>query len=297
MLDLQHTWRRARAWLTGSTKAPSFTDAYDAVYARLDPETLRADDADLDDVLFHLDRRAPGILGFYSAQGLEHAFEAYGFFDLLRARGFEPRLHTASLDADHHRLRIYDGDAHPDRLLVELVLWVERLTLPDGFTGRFLLINWLQMQDPRATFPPGRRPLPDQQHPGLGLFREFSYLLRLTAQRLGCDGLLNHPSHPHNGVLYGKVCRFVDPVAEGRLRALVRDVGAHDLAALTEDVEGGRVVDALGRRFVWDPAPQVLATSPRAQRWFQSAAYRATVDAVTASTRLHRVGEPHRAVA
>jgi len=292
MVQLLHAWDRAWAWLAGRRQEPtppSFVSAYDEVYARLDPADLRGEeDAQrLDDLLFRADGRTQDILGYYSEDGVRRAFEAYGFFDELRKRGFDPRFSSSASDEDQHRLRIHDGPATKDNLLVELVVWMETVTLPDGFTGRFVLVNWLQMQDPRAAFPPGRPPLPDQEHPGLGLFMEFSYLLKLTVDRIGCDGLVNHPAHPHNGVLYGKYCHFVDPEVEGRFRALERDVDTRDLATLTDDIEAGRVVHRDGRPFVWQPAAQVLPVSLGARRWFRSRTYRRTVASVRERTQLH----------
>jgi hypothetical protein len=300
--DLLHAWDRAWAWLGGRRErpAPAFTSAYDEVFDTLDPAELRGDTDPLDDLgladaLFRVDARQSRILGFYSEDGVRLAFERYGFFDLLRDRGFDPVLVGDLSDPDVHRLVIHDGDPANGRLLIELVVWVEGLTLPDGCSGRYLFVNWLQMQDPTASFPPDRTPLPDQDHPGLGLFIEFGYLMQLTARRIGCDGLVNHPTHPHNGVLYGKFCRFVDPLLEGRLRALIRDVGTEDLGRLSTLVEAGRVVDETGTPLDWEPGPQVLPVSQRARAWFESDAYRSELKRVRQTIRLRVLDPPDAA--
>lgn len=300
-LELLGAWARTWEWLAGRADSlpkplprPPFAEQYDAVYASIDPKELQdesepMDEAALIDELFRVDGRGQRFLGYYSEDGARRALERYGFFDLLRDRGFEPILVGDVSDPDEHRMRIYDGDESVERLLIELVVGVRAVTLPNQVDCRFLFVNWLQMQDPRAVFPADRTPLPDQDHPGLGLFIQFAYLLKLISDRIGCDGLLNHPSHPHNGVLYGKVCHFVDPVIEGRFRALERDLGTEDLAELTALVQSGAIVDDDGAPYVWEPAPQVLPVSRRARGWFRSKAYCSVVEATGQSARFRRL--------
>lgn len=283
--DILSDWTRAWERLLRRPRVdptrPPFADRYDAVFHELQPIELQRDDAPLAELdLFRVDgRRTQRFLGYYTEAGGREAFERYGFFDLLRERGFDPVLHTDITDPDEHRLRIYDAEPTNDRLLIELLIGIRELTLPNGCECRFLFVNWLQMQDPGASFEPGKPALPDQQHPGLGLFIHFAYLLKLMVDRVGCDGLLNHPSHPHNGVLYGKVCHFVDPAYEGRFRALERDIDTSDLAWLTAEVEAGRIVDDEGRPFEWKPEAQVLPVSEAARSWFRSSTFREGVKA------------------
>ncbi|MEM6927995.1 MAG: hypothetical protein AAF602_13775 [Myxococcota bacterium] len=279
---------RAWAWLSGTRPQrrlrpdPAFVAEYDAIYATLSPHQLTADDVELDArsleaELMDTRRRVNRFLGFYSAAGIRLAMERYGFVELLRTRGFDPVLSMDPSDADEQRLWVYDGVEHRDHLLIELALGRRDATLPNGREVRTLFINWLQMQDPRASFGGERAPLPDQLHPGLGLFVRFAYLLHLVAARIGCDALSNHPAHPHNAALYGKVCRFVDPETEGRFRALERDLGTDDLARFTDLVESGRVVDSDGEVVTWAPGLQMHAVSPAAAAWFRSRAYRRAV--------------------
>lgn len=290
-------WRR---FGVGGTPAPlpddrpAFAADYDAVYQRLDPVDLGGTAEDGDDIaldLFRVDRRGRRLLSTYDEAGAAFAFEQYGFFHLLRERGFDPVLHLDASDPDACRLYVHDGEPLAERRVVELVLGERDLTLPDGTDTTFLFVHWLMMRDPRAVFGPDDRPLPGQTHPGLGLFIRFAYLLKLMVDRVGCDGLSNHPAQPHNGVLYGKFCHFVDPVLEGRFRALLRDVDISDLAQLTAWVEAGAVVDADGHPYVWEPGPQVHPVSPSARAWFEGAAYRDEVARVLAATQWQVVDE------
>lgn len=281
---LKGAWRRAtqrpfdeREPIEGLPFAVRYERVFESLQ-RADLQREEDDDAvDLSD-LFDTGQGGRRFLNLYSEPGALMAFERYGFFDLLRERGIEPLLTSDLSDPDEHRFRIYDEVEAPERLVIELVAGLRDITLPDGAKCHMLFLNWLLMQNPNEAFTDERQALPGQAHPGLGLFIHFGYLLRLMAIRLGCDGLLNHPSYFHNGVLYGKFSHFVDPLIEGRMLALQRDLANLSLTESTVAVRDGRVVDERGRVFTWEPAPQVMPITEKARAWFESENYRALVE-------------------
>lgn len=254
------------------------------VYRHLDPNELTERDTELTEQALsrelqqRRDRGSRLFLGFYSPEGGRRALERYGFTQMLRDKGFEGLV--LDIDASEppaHAMRIYHGGVRDRRhLLVEIVLQLRKLEVPNRHRRdyRMLSIEWLLMQDPRREFPPDRPPLPDQEHPGLGLFRWLAELLRLIAVRLECDGLMNRPAHFHNAFLYGKAMRFVDPKDEGRLRALERDLlRERSLHEVTRLVDEGRVVDDDGVVLRWEGKPQVLPIHLQLQRYFHGFDY------------------------
>lgn len=258
---------------------PDFAPDYDRVFASLTRQELYGDaQASLEDELFAgvlgPARPSDHFLDFYSAEGAQLAFERYGFFGLLRERGFDPVVGWDLGDPDEHKLRVYDGEVAPERLLIEAGMGIRDRTFPDRRTCRLLFVNWLLMQDPYAEFSDDRPKLPGQERPGLGLFPHFAYLLRLVALRLGCGGMLDRPSHFHNAALYGRLSRFVDPAVEGRFRALERDLASLPLAEASVAVDQGRVRDAKGKPLVWQAHDQVAPITGRVRAWFGSDAYR-----------------------
>lgn len=284
---------RALARFRKGASQPPFVQDYERVFRSLSREELYEEDApDLDaeisSELFDRRHRDHHFLGTYSEKGGSLAFERYGFFDLLRERGFDPKLSLDVSDPDDHKLRIFDGVRNREHLLIELAASVREAELPNGQACSFLFIGWLLMQDPRREFLPDRPPLPEQEHPGLGLFPHFGYLLKLIAVRVRADGLLNHPSHFHNAVLYGKFSKFADPEIEGRFRALERDLAQLPLAEATRELAEGRVVDPRGRPVRWEPALQVGPITPRAKRWFESDDYLRTSSQVRDECRFGR---------
>jgi hypothetical protein len=272
-------WRSLREQLRlGRVEARS-----DRVYEQLTREDLSREDPGLTERDFSSlfqppEARIDRFLGLYTNQGGQLALERYGFLQMLREKGFDHLLlSTDTSDASRHALRIHFDRRDPEHLLVEMVLGFKPLRLPNGTTGKMLSVEWLLMQDPRRSFPPDRPPLPDQQHPGLGLFYWQGQLLRLMATRLECDGLMNNPQQFHNGSLYGKAMKFVDPVDEGTLRALERDLAALPLGEASHAVDAGLVREVGGDTFRWKAHPQILPISLSMQAYFEGKEYQSRV--------------------
>ncbi|HEY2740172.1 MAG TPA: histone deacetylase [Thermoanaerobaculia bacterium] len=205
-------------------------------------------------------RRPKRLLGYYSRQGLELAFERAGLLDRLRSRGFEDLRFDMELgDPAGDTVRLY-GDRLKRELLMEARLTVDRHTAP----GMALLrIEWLLLQNPRATFTAERPPLPGQRHPGLGLLSDILALLVLACDRLQLDGLLFVPSHFHT-IVQGKHLRFLSPEDEGLIRSVRAALGALPLATAGAAVAAGQVIDEpTGRPFVWTPRAMVLPVTAR----------------------------------
>ncbi|MBW2734707.1 MAG: hypothetical protein JRH20_20160, partial [Deltaproteobacteria bacterium] len=220
------------------------------------------------------------FLDYYTREGMELALERYGFMALLREKGFDDIL--ISIDTSlstRHVVRMHHQRRDPEHLLIELAACRRPLFLPDGSRYTALRYEWLLMQDPRKRLPSAEMALPGQNYPGLGLFRWFGEILRLMAIRLECAALSSLPEHFHNGHLYGKVMRFLDPKAEAQLRAVERDLKGVPLVKLTAAVGEGRVVeDGSGEVLRWEPHTQVLPVTPRLARYFEGASYQRQVE-------------------
>ena len=215
-------------------------------------------------------RRPRRFLGFYSPHGLELALERAGLLDRTRNLGFDPRLEMDLDNSAGDTVRMY-GDRRRRELLIELRVRIDRRTVP-GLS--LLRIEWLLLQNPRARFTDERPRLPGQNHPGLGILREIIALLVLACDRLQLDGLVVVPSHYHVAVKSRKALRFLEPATEGLYRSLQQALRDLSLAAATEALGAGRVVDArTGKPFAWSPAPMVFPVSERFRAQMESEAY------------------------
>ncbi len=247
-------------------------------------ELQRVDDGELtftdDDFHTGLSRtlRPHLVLGYYTRQGIEFAFERFGLLGELRKRGFS-ELRISGPDSDSSPLRIYGRAAgNPQELLLmELIVRRKTIEAPPGLEGSptidALMIEWLLLQNPTRTFAPGRPCLPGQNHPGLGLAGLMQELLIRVTARLRLEGLLSRPSHYHNAALAGPQYQFLDPRVEGRFRAMRRALAHLSIPEATALVEAGGLRDNDGNVVPWEPADQILPTSPRLKAYFDTGAF------------------------
>ena len=230
-----------------------------------------------DEVLDHFGRGTERLLGFYTADGILAALDSYGVLDTLKTRGYQhfaidldlqPYAHGMRLTGDGEvlcdlRLRRARGAADPCIAAFQL-----------DFLPELLVVDWLQLQDPRRRFTDTRPRLPGQLHPGSGVGLEVFLILTLCARRLHLHGVLEVPQHFHNAVLYER-SHFIDPAWEGTflaLRACLEDV---PLAELAWALEAGRVVDdTTGEPIRWQPREQLHPLDARLAAYFELPAWR-----------------------
>jgi hypothetical protein len=95
------------------------------------------------------------------------------------------------------------------------------------------------------------------------------------ANQLGKDGLANMPKFPHDALIFFRslLFLFVDPVEQGRLEALWRDLDYLGLANLSLAVAAGAALDEKQCAVSWRPGFQVYPLSAAACRYFHSDAY------------------------
>ena len=246
-------------------------DGYDPLAARfssvsrgLSPDALGSEplitEADLAEVFGHRPAGARKLLGFYTAEGLEYALEAYGLLPLIRRLGYgELRVGIESVGTTD-RARLTGKDSRSGERVTLVELEVERRGIGGG---SFLFVNWLSLRNPRAKFSPQRPQLPGQEVPGLGLAREMSQMLALMAKRLVLDGVAFRPSWYHMAFAARHTARFVTPARQGRFEALVRDLRALPLLEVTHALAAGRV-RLNGEPYTWEPEEMIQWLSPRA---------------------------------
>lgn len=223
-------------------------------------------------------RRDTRFLGYYTRHGLELALEQAGLLRRLRELGFEEPSLELDLAHGEHTLRIWGA---PDRreLLVESRMRRNR-ELVEGF--EVLFVEWMLLQNPRATFTPERSPLPGQEHPGLGLLHDAVALYVVVCERLELDGVAFVPSHYHLAAQGNRYLHFLEPEAQARFEALREILEPLGLGEASRVLDEGRVRDAAtGESVAWVPAPMLLPVSERLGKRFGEAYERQVREART----------------
>lgn len=223
------------------------------------------------------------LLGYYTAYGLELAFERYGMFDVLRKRGYRQfRLELNPHAGSGEAVTVRTDDARR-LVLIELVVREMREVVP----WRLLSIEWLLLQDPLGR-PTAERPLlPGQDHPGLGGLKIMTGMLAMAAERLGFDGLTFVPAHYHTAAQARATLRFLDPRDEALFVAMKEAMGARSLLEATHLLNGGGLVDeTTGERVSWKPARMVVPASDALKAAVGSDAYDRKVEAAAQELKL-----------
>ena len=197
----------------------------------------------------------------YSVAGLKRALDEYGVVRALADRALAD--HDVVIDREdafRHRLRLLLKDGTP---IMDL-----RLHLMDVNGAALVVVDWLLMQNPRATFSAHKPQLPGQQHPGTGMGALVQQLLVLLCRRLGRDALVTTPEHFHLAALYRRAGYLGAAADDARVKAVTAagDKAGLSFAALAWAVERGFVHDEGGAVFVHEPRELFCPISEKFRR-------------------------------
>ncbi len=219
----------------------------------------------------------PRFLGQYSKHAVELQLEQLGVLNHMRARGY-PNL-VVVLDVPSglgQVVRIYGAPDGADPLM-ELKATRSRALVPDA---EVIEINWLLLQNPKASFAPRRPQLPGQVHPGLGMLRDVAAWLVVVCEEMRLDGVGFVPSQYYMAAVGHRHLQFVEPAARARYEALRKALRGLDLATGTRVLNGGGVIDVrTGQPVFWEPVPMVVPVSQALRERTMSEEYRDAVEA------------------
>lgn len=275
----QETWRYTARFLAnmkshGRVLEPPTTDEitfkrYRYISKLTDPRLLSGGSMSNEFGLSEEDLYLPGwgqrqehrFLGFYTKTGIELFMERSGFLDRLRQLGFQhPCLELQLNDPAGDTVRFFADPDHQE-LLGELRVQRDRRLMP-GF--ELLSVEWLMMQNPRATFSGDHKPLPGQEHPGLGMLGDVIAVLRLICDRLRLDGMSFVPS-TYLTAAYGEdqPLRFLEAEDQARFEALQHLFRGMSVGKATLAMARGDVLNEADEVVSWQPKPMVLPINRR----------------------------------
>jgi len=209
------------------------------------------------------------ILGRFSIHAVELGLERLGLMHRLRRLGYEHLKVEADLDNPMGQTLRVVSVAPERRVLFELRGRIES-GLVEGFSTLF--VEWMLSQDPQAEFREKRPGLPGQQSPGLNLLGDVGALLILGVEHLQLDAVSFIPTHFSLVVQSRPHALCVDPVREGRLRAVLELLRGTGFLGMHEAVSNGRVVEA-DRVWSWEPTALCIPVSSQLKAWFNSTEY------------------------
>lgn len=204
------------------------------------------------------------LFGRFTVHGVDLALERLGFFDRVRALGFEHLNLEAELDHPlGQTLRLVS--LQPERkVLIELRGRIDAHAVPGA---KVLLVEWLLSQNPAADFSAQRPELSGQKHPGTGLLRDIASLLILACEQLGLDGVAYVPAHVALAVQSSTLATFADRGAGLRFAAALRAVRDLPFREQVRLLESGGVRDQdTGEPYQWEPTTVVVPVGRQFRR-------------------------------
>lgn len=233
------------------------------------------------------------FLGSLTRQTVELHLERLGILGPLRAKGFRRlRVDLSPEGGLGDTLRILCEDG-PDELLLELRVRRSAQPIPGM---EVLVVEWLLLQNPRATFSDRRPRLPGQQYPGLGLLKDILGWLVAVCETHKLDGVYFAAAHYHVAMQSRQRVRFLRPEDAALARALAAALDGLSLAEAARVLASKHAVrDQEGRAVAWEPAPMVLPVSARLAALISGPAYEKRMAAAAErlrSLRLLDVGSP-----
>ena len=139
---------------------------------------------------------------------------------------------------------------------------------------RFLTLEWISAEDPRASFSQKRPQLPGQNKPGLGVLPYIITFLVNLCKEITCDAILLVADYFHSAYMYSSFARFADPVREGRLHAVMRDLGSYGLNDISWGFITGSIKDRItGNSEYYEPAHQIIPVMDSVKTHFNTRKY------------------------
>ncbi len=225
------------------------------------------------------------FLGRYTLNEVIAVLNKKSFFKEAQKRKLWPLdFDLDSSEFPVQRVQIFYREKKPENMIVDLRVR-EKVFYPKEKIAayfplseyKFLLLDWLTLQNPLLNFSLEKSPLPGQTHPGLNLgkkvFDIFVYLARLSRK----DGVLAFPNYFHNALLFSRYFHFLNPEKLGEvlaIRATFPDVSFKKLAWI---VYLDCMRDKNGRKYEWEAEEQIFPLNKALNKYFDSKAYKEKV--------------------
>lgn len=225
------------------------------------------------------------FLGKYSLNEVAAVLNKKNFFKEAQKR----KLWPLDFDLDSsafplQRFQIFYQKKKPENMIVDLKIKEGTFRPKKKITSyfplpecKFLILDWLTLQNPLLNFSPEKSPLPGQKHPGLNLGKKvldiFVYLARVTKK----DGILAFPNYFHNALLFYRYFHFFNPEKQGEIQAIKRSFPKVTFKQLAWIVYLECMRDKNRRKYEWKAEEMVYPENKALKNYFGSKTYKEKV--------------------
>jgi hypothetical protein len=177
------------------------------------------------------------------------------------------------------RLIIYYKEKDPGNIIVDLKIREGFFKAKKDFSleikkSKFLVLEWLTLQNPRVNFDTQKTPLPGQKHPGLSLGKKivdlFYYLARLNKDK----GVIAYPAYFHNALLFSRYFEFISPQKKAEIEVIRKTFNKMTFKELAWIVHMECLRDQKGNVYKWEAEEMLLPIDKNLERYFDSKKYK-----------------------
>jgi len=222
------------------------------------------------------------FLGRYSIQEVSSVLRKRGFLKDAQKKGLWPL--EFNLDASEYpvqRFQIFHKEKKEENLIVDLKLREGEFQPKEKLSAviplprfRFLILEWLTLQNPLLAFSGEQSPLPGQKHPGLSLGNKVLDLFVYVARLCRVDGLLAYPAYFHNALLFSRRFHFLNPQKQGEMLAVRRTFQDIPFKKLAWIVHRECLREKSIGVYKWQAEEQVFPLNKTLKIYFDSKHYR-----------------------
>ena len=222
----------------------------------------------------------------FKEEDLYSMMEKIGLIKHLKKMGFENLITEIDVDdAGINYMKLFWEEKTHAKQLLDIRL-SESTFLPESkyfpqnakiLPYNMIKIEWLSAKNPLREFDDHKPQLPGQANPGLGVLKFCFKVLYIMAKQVFKDGFIDIPNHMHGAIMYSKQFKFFDPVHEGIIRAVIRDLNGYALNDISWGIITETIIDLeKDKPIVYDPGVQIHYVSRRMKRYFNSKQYKET---------------------
>jgi len=235
------------------------------------------------------------FMGKYDGKKMMSKLDRVGIIGILHKRGYRD-LVVSIIRQDDYTSRLYVNfdSLDKDTRLIELIVREGVFKPRESFVPSYdfssglsmLLIEWVALQDPGASFSPDKPRLPGQQYPGIGGLKNMQELLYKLGKSSGKDAIVDVPEYFHSAAIYSRLYTeiydrmyaFFSPVDAGIMKAMQRDLTDRPLAEISFAVAFDCLLDArTGQRVKWKTSEQIYPISRKLQHYVEDDEYKRIV--------------------
>ena len=235
------------------------------------------------------------FMGKYDDNKMMAKLDRVGIIGILHKKGYRD-LVVSIIRQDDYTSRLYvnfDSQEKETRL-IELIVREGVFKPREDFIPAYdfsaglsmLLIEWVALQDPKASFNPEKPRLPGQQYPGIGGLKNMQELFYHLCKSSGKDAIVDVPEYFHSAAIYSplytkiydRVYAFFSPFDAGIMQAMLRDLTGRPLADISFAVAFDCLLDArTGKGVKWRTSEQIYPISRKLKHYVEDDQYKRIV--------------------